>query len=153
MSGRKLLPTHLKLVKGTRPGRSRWWQHRSRQSTLMRGTGRICAEMAGLLSRHAVITELDTGTRATWHLAALAGAEQEVKRRSQVVEIHRPHHPESASGCRQQVPGADGTDRKRVRADAVEPLARRSQPKRPIRSRSLRTVAKKRNSRAPHKAG
>ncbi|TWG97805.1 P27 family predicted phage terminase small subunit, partial [Ochrobactrum sp. J50] len=95
MAGRKPLPTHLKLVKGTaRP-------HRLNKAEpipvvavpappdhLDEDARKKFSEMAELLARHGVMTELDTHALARYVVIwrRWLEAEQEVKRRGHVVK-------------------------------------------------------------------
>ena len=95
MAGRKPLPTHLKLVKGTaRPHRI---NHDEPQPTVaapappahldVRARTRF-AEMAEMLARHGVMTELDTAALARYAVVwcRWIDMEAEVKRRGPVVK-------------------------------------------------------------------
>lgn len=95
MAGRKPLPTHLKLVKGTaRPHRLNKAEPRPMVATpeppdhLEDGAKAKFRSMAQMLARHGVMTELDTGALARyvviWH--RWLEAEAEVKRRGPVVK-------------------------------------------------------------------
>jgi P27 family predicted phage terminase small subunit len=95
MAGRKPLPTHLKLVKGTaRPHRLNKAEPKpvvampEPPGHLDEAAGAKFVEMAALLARHGVMTELDTGALARyvviWH--RWLEAEAEVKRRGPVVK-------------------------------------------------------------------
>lgn len=95
MAGRKPLPTHLKLVKGTaRPHRMN-----KAESTpvvavpappdhLDEDAQAKFIEMAEMLARHGVMTELDTGALARYVVIwrRWIEAEEEVKRRGHVVK-------------------------------------------------------------------
>jgi len=95
MAGRKPLPTHLKLVKGTaRPHRLNKAEPKPVVATHeppdhLDGPARDkFMEMAELLARHGVMTELDAGALARYVVIwrRWLEAEQEVKRRGPVVK-------------------------------------------------------------------
>src|SRR5690606_4327563 len=94
MAGRKPLPTHLKLVKGTaRPHRLNKAEPKPVVATpeppdhLDEAAKLKFTEMAELLARHGVMTELDTHALARYVVIwrRWPEAEQEVKRRGPVV--------------------------------------------------------------------
>ncbi|KQZ92780.1 terminase [Mesorhizobium sp. Root157] len=95
MAGRKPLPTHLKLVKGTaRPHRMNKAEPKPVVAVpdpphhLDAGASAKFTEMAALLARHGVMTELDTGALARYVVIwrRWLEAEEEVKRRGPVVK-------------------------------------------------------------------
>jgi len=95
MAGRKPLPTHLKLVKGTaRPHRLNKAEPKPVVATpdppdhLDEGASTKFTEMAEMLARHGVMTELDTGALARYVVIwrRWLEAEVEVKRRGHVVK-------------------------------------------------------------------
>ena len=95
MAGRKPLPTHLKLVKGTaRPHRLNKAEPKpvvavpAPPDHLDEDARKKFSEMAELLARHGVMTELDTHALARYVVIwrRWLEAEQEVKRRGHVVK-------------------------------------------------------------------
>lgn len=95
MAGRKPLPTHLKLVKGTaRPHRLNKSEPKPIVATpeppdhLDEAARAKFTEVAEMLARHGVRTELDTGALARYVVIwrRWLEAEQEVKRRGPVVK-------------------------------------------------------------------
>lgn len=95
MAGRKPLPTHLKLVKGTaRPHRINREEPRppiavpAPPSHLDQRARTRFAEIATMLARHGVMTELDTSALARYSVVwcRWVDSEAEVKRRGAVVK-------------------------------------------------------------------
>jgi P27 family predicted phage terminase small subunit len=95
MAGRKPLPTHLKLVKGTaRPHRMNKAEPKpvvavpAPPDHLDEEASTKFIEMAEMLARHGVMTELDTGALARYVVIwrRWLEAEAEVKRRGHVVK-------------------------------------------------------------------
>ena len=95
MAGRKPLPTHLKLVKGTaRPHRMNKAEPKpvvavpAPPDHLDEEASTKFTEMAEMLARHGVMTELDNGALARYVVIwrRWIEAEQEVKRRGHVVK-------------------------------------------------------------------
>jgi len=95
MAGRKPLPTHLKLVKGTaRPHRMNKAEPKpvvavpAPPDHLDEEASTKFTEMAEMLAHHGVMTELDTGALARYVVIwrRWIEAEQEVKRRGHVVK-------------------------------------------------------------------
>jgi P27 family predicted phage terminase small subunit len=95
MAGRKPLPTHLKLVKGTaRPHRMNRAEPTPKVAVpeppdhLDDGARAKFTAMAEMLARHGVMTELDAGALARYVIIwrRWLEAEQEVKRRGPVVK-------------------------------------------------------------------
>src|SRR5215216_4121585 len=95
MAGRKPLPTHLKLVKGTARAH-RLNPHEPNPSVVTpeppahldeRARARFAA-MAGMLARHGIMTELDAGALARYAVVwcRWIDAEAEVKRRGPVLK-------------------------------------------------------------------
>lgn len=140
MAGRKPLPTHLKLVKGT--ARSHRINHDEPRATVSvpappshldaRGRARF-AEMAEILARHGVMTELDTSALARYAVVwcRWIETEAEVKRRGPVVKTEGGNIIQNpflsiANRCLQQMAqiesefGLTPSSRSRIRA-AVRP--------------------------------
>ncbi|MGH6812646.1 MAG: hypothetical protein ACREDM_09960 [Methylocella sp.] len=133
MAGRKPLPAHLKLVKGTaRPHRLNKGEPKPAVAVPQppahldeRATAKFAA-MAEMLARHEVMTELDAGALAPYAVVWCRWIEGPRLRSSVAAVWSRPGaatSSRSVSGRRQHVPRTDGADRRRIPAGAVEPLA------------------------------
>jgi len=133
MAGRKPLPTHLKLVKGTaRPHRLNASEpvpqvlapaapdHLEDRAKVKFG------RLAQLLASNGIMTELDSDALARYCVVWCRwfDAEQEVRNRGPVVKNpSRQRDSKSVFGHSEPLPWPDGSNRERIRHDTVEPVA------------------------------